>query len=226
MDISRKDIFKISLFGFAIILVVILSLIFSNNNENNKMFKQYDYVYKISTSYSESELISDLPQININNSEINDLNNKILDNYYDIATRDYASYSYTYGLYNDLLILFITTNIYDDSQFGNINYYGYYIDVVNGKVLSIDEVLSKLNLNNSDIDKVINDRYKLFYDNDSLNKEYSFDEYIKQINVDDNYTLSIENNILYLYKKVNYTHDIEESDKFGDIYQFKVKELK
>lgn len=214
------------LFGLVIIIILILSLIFSGNKENNKMFKQYDYVYSSETSYSNNDLISELPQININNKDINDLNNNILDIYYDIATRDYASYSYIYGVYNDLLILFVTTNVYDDSQFGNINYYGYYVDVVNGNILSLDEVLSKLDLSKSDIDKVIDDRYKLFYNSDSLRNEYSFEEYKKQINVDDNYTLSIDNNILYLYKKVNYTHDIEESDVFGDIYQFKVKDLK
>ena len=226
MEISKKDIFKIVLFGLVIIIILILSLIFSGNKENNKMFKQYDYVYSSETSYSNNDLISELPQININNKDINDLNNNILDIYYDIATRDYASYSYIYGVYNDLLILFVTTNVYDDSQFGNINYYGYYVDVVNGNILSLDEVLSKLDLSKSDIDKVIDDRYKLFYNSDSLRNEYSFEEYKKQINVDDNYTLSIDNNILYLYKKVNYTHDIEESDVFGDIYQFKVKDLK
>lgn len=226
MEISKKDIFKMVLFGLVIIIILILSLIFSGNKENNKMFKQYDYVYSSETSYSNNDLISELPQININNKDINDLNNNILDIYYDIATRDYASYSYIYGVYNDLLILFVTTNVYDDSQFGNINYYGYYVDVVNGNILSLDEVLSKLDLSKSDIDKVIDDRYKLFYNSDSLRNEYSFEEYKKQINVDDNYTLSIDNNILYLYKKVNYTHDIEESDVFGDIYQFKVKDLK
>lgn len=226
MEISKKDIFKMVLFGLVIIIILILSLIFSGNKENNKMFKQYDYVYSSETSYSNNDLISELPQININNKDINDLNNNILDIYYDIATRDYASYSYIYGVYNDLLILFVTTNVYDDSQFGNINYYGYYVDVVNGNILSLDEVLSKLDLSKSDIDKVIDDRFKLFYNSDSLRNEYSFEEYKKQINVDDNYTLSIDNNILYLYKKVNYTHDIEESDVFGDIYQFKVKDLK
>ena len=43
---------------------------------------------------------------------------------------------------------------------------------------------------------------------------------------DEYYTLSVEDNVVYVYKKINYTHDIEDSDNFGNIYQIKIKNLK
>ena len=54
----------------------------------------------------------------------------------------------------------------------------------------------------------------------------TFEEYKKILILDDVYTLSVEDNVVYVYKKINYTHDIEDSDNFGNIYQIKIKNLK
>ena len=53
----------------------------------------------------------------------------------------------------------------------------------------------------------------------------TFEEYKKMLILDDVYTLSVEDNVVYVYKKINYTHDIEDSDNFGNIYQIKIKNL-
>lgn len=226
MILEKKDYIKLGFLLFIILLIVILLLFFNKNEENLKLFKQYDYVYSSSTSYSENDYISNLPQINISGEAIEKINKEILDNYYDIATMEGSSYSYNFSVYNNLLILFIQTSYFDDSQYGNINYESYFVNVETGNVLSQNDTLKNLGLTQMDVDNKINEKFRLFYDNDSLKNEMTFEEYKKMLILDDVYTLSVEDNVVYVYKKINYTHDIEDSDNFGNIYQIKIKNLK
>ena len=103
MILEKKDYIKLSVLLFIILLIIIILLFFNKNDENLKLFKQYDYVYSSSTSYSNNEFISELPQVNVNSKSVNDINNEILDNYYDIATMENSSYSYRYSVYNNIL---------------------------------------------------------------------------------------------------------------------------
>lgn len=226
MILEKKDYIKLGVLLFIILLIVILLLFFNKNEENLKLFKQYDYVYSSNTSYSENDYISNLPQINISGAAIEKINKEILDNYYDIATMEGSSYSYNFSVYNNLLILFIQTSYFDDSQYGNINYKSYFVNVETGNVLSQNDALKNLGLTQTDVDNKINEKFRLFYDNDSLRNGMTFEEYKKMLILDDVYTLSVENNVVYVYKIINYTHDIEDSDKFGNIYQIKIKDLK
>lgn len=226
MNFEKKDYIKIGILSLLILFIIIILLFFNKNEENLKLFKQYDYVYSSSTSYSENEFISELPQVNVNSKSVSDVNNEILDNYYDIATMENSSYSYRYSVYNNILYLLIETNIYDDSQYGNINYRSYYVNVDTGNVLSLDDVINILGLTKNDIENKISEKYREFYNNDSLRNGMTFEEYKKMLILDDVYTLSVEDNVVYVYKKINYTHDIEDSDKFGNIYQIKIKDLK
>ena len=226
MTLDKKDYVKLGLLLLLILFIIIILLFFNKNEKNLKLFKQYDYIYSSSTDYSESEFISELPQINVNSKSVNDVNNEILNNYYDIATMENSSYSYRYSVYNNILYLLIETNIYDDSQYGNINYKGYYVNIENGNVLSLDDIINNLGLTKNDIDNKISEKYREFYNSDSLRNGMTFEEYKKMLILDDVYTLSVEDNVVYAYKKINYTHDIEDSDKFGNIYQIKIKDLK
>lgn len=226
MILDKKDYIKLGILLLLILLLIIILLFFNKKEENLKLFKQYDYVYSSSTNYSDNEFISELPQININSISANEANKEILDNYYDIATMENSSYSYRYSVYNNILFMLIETNIYDDSQYGNINYKSYYVNIENGNVLSLDDVIKILGLTKNEIDNKISEKYREFYNNDSLRNGMTFEEYKKMLILDDVYTLSVEDNVVYVYKKINYTHDIEDSDNFGNIYQIKIINLK
>ena len=90
----------------------------------------------------------------------------------------------------------------------------------------MDDVIKILGLTKNEIDNKISEKYREFYNNDSLRNGMTFEEYKKMLILDDVYTLSVEDNVVYVYKKINYTHDIEDSDNFGNIYQIKIKNLK
>ena len=90
----------------------------------------------------------------------------------------------------------------------------------------MDDVIKILGLTKNEIDNKITEKYREFYNNDSLRNGMTFEEYKKMLILDDVYTLSVEDNVVYVYKKINYTHDIEDSDNFGNIYQIKIKNLK
>ena len=90
----------------------------------------------------------------------------------------------------------------------------------------MDDLIKILGLTKNEIDNKISEKYREFYNNDSLRNGMTFEEYKKMLILDDVYTLSVEDNFVYVYKKINYTHDIEDSDNFGNIYQIKIKNLK
>lgn len=225
MDYDRKKFLKIIGFFVGILLVIILFVVFDLSGEtNNKLFKQFDYVYDNKTTYV-SDYISGIPQINVLSDEVNDLNSKIMSNYYDVVTRDYSGYSYKYCVINNLISLVIETNIYDDSEYGSISYYGYYVDLDTGKVLSGNEFLDRIGVSFDSVNSALNNRYMEFYSNDSLRLSMGFDDYYSMIDSDSDIVYFVQDNNLYLYKVINYTHDIIENDSYGNIYEFHVLKL-
>lgn len=225
MDYDKKKFFKFIGFFVGIALVIILFVVFDLSGEsNNKLFKQFDYVYDNKTTYV-SDYISGIPRINVLSDEVDDVNSKIMSNYYDVVTRNYSGYSYKYCVINNLLSLVIETNIYDDSEYGSIRYYGYYVDLDTGKVLSGDDFLDRIGVSFDSVNSALNKRYMEFYSNDSLRWSMGFDDYYSLIDSDSDIVYFVRDNNLYLYKVINYTHDIIENDGYGNIYEFYVLKL-
>lgn len=225
MDYDKKKFFKFIGFFVGIALVIILFVVFDLSGEsNNKLFKQFDYVYDNKTTYV-SDYISGIPRINVLSDEVDDVNSKIMSNYYDVVTRNYSGYSYKYCVINNLLSLVIETNIYDDSEYGSIRYYGYYVDLDTGKVLSGDDFLDRIGVSFDSVNSALNKRYMEFYSNDSLRWSMGFDDYYSLIDSDSDIVYFVRDNNLYLYKVINYTHDIIENDGYGNIYKFYVLKL-
>lgn len=224
MDYDNKKFIKVIGYFICFVLIVILFFVFDlSRDSNNKLFKQFDYVYENKSDYV-SDYVSGIPQINVLSEEVNKVNSIIISNYYDVVTADYSSYSYMYGMYGNYLSLVIETNVYDDSEYGSISYYGYYVDLESGKLLSDAEFLEKLNISNECIYNSLRDRFYKFYSNDSLSNSMVFDDYYDLIYNDDVVYL-IKDNSLYLYMVINYTHDIIEDSSYGNIYEYYINEL-
>ena len=68
----------------------------------------------------------------------------------------------------------------------------------------------------------INEYYKI----DSLSNTMSFSEYKNKVLGDDDFVYAIKDDTLYAYKVINYTQDIVHEYNGGNIYEFKIKDLK
>lgn len=225
MDYDSKKFIRVIGFVIFIVFIIVLFIIIDlTGDNNNKLFKQFDYVYENKSDYV-SDYISGIPQVNILSDDVNRVNSLIISNYYDVVTLDYSSYSYSYGVFNNLLSLVIETNVYDDSEYGSISYYGYYFDLDNGILLDEDEFLERINVSIDSIGYSLKNKYFEFYNNDSLSVSMNFEDYYNMINGSGSNVYLIRDDSLYLFRVINYTHDIIENSSYGNIYEYYVSDL-
>lgn len=226
MDISKKDIIKYCLYFLVFTIIIVFCLIFGRKSDNLKLYKQFDYVFGKDVGYTKEGIVSDLPNINILSDEVNLINKEIANNYYNVVLNDLVSYYYSYSLYNDILSLFIVSNVYDESEYGNITYYSYNIRLSDGHVLNDGEFLARLSIDENVVLNKVDEKIKSFYDIDSLNKSLSIDEYKRRLISDNIFVYTIRDDVLYAYKVINYTQDIVHEYTDGNIYEYKIMDLK
>lgn len=227
MDFDKKSLIKYFIIFGILVLILIGSVFFRRDNKNkSKLYKQYDFVYEITTDYYRDNIISNLPQINIVNDSISNLNKEIMNVYYNLVALDGSSYRYSYFIYDNILSLLIITNSFDDSEFGNIKYYSYNIDMNSFKVLSNNDLLDEIGISYDLVSDMIDNKVQNFYNIDSLKNEMTFNNYKTYILSDYDYRFAIIDNTLYMYHLINYTHDIVHDGDAGNIYEFKIANLK
>lgn len=219
MNYDRKKIISVIVVVCLLLLILILfSVLGGKENKNLKSFKQYDYVYSIDSDYM-NDYVSAIPQINVLSEDVNNINLEITNMYFSSVIKDLSSYNYYYGVYNNYLTLMIEINTNDESEYGKIQYYGYYVDLNTGNVISSDELLSYLGIMSDSVDKIIKNKYLKYYNNDSLKNTLSFSEYYNIVNGSSEMVFLIRDNSLFCYKLFNYTHDIIENESYGNIYE-------
>lgn len=226
MDINKKQIVKYGVYFLICILVIILCLIFGGGNNNNKLYKQFDYVYDKDLGYSKIDSISNLPVINLSSDAVLNVNKEITKKYYEVVLDETGEFYYSYQIFGDILSLLITTNRYDESEYGNICYSSYNIRLSDGYVYNSEELLSLLNLNQEDVLSKIDERVNEYYKIDSLKNSMSFSEYKNKVLGDGDFVYAIKDISLYAYMVINYTQDIVHEYNGGNIYEYKIKDLK
>ena len=113
----------------------------------------------------------------------------------------------------------------------DVKFEAYNIDLVKLKVLSNDEVLKMFGLDINYIDKVLNDKFKLFYEegikSNSIDRNISYEEYLRMHNISsfrDNIYLYINNSKLNVYLDYDFWADKEAGSFLASIgYVFEVE---
>lgn len=219
MNYDKNKIVSIIVVVCLLLIFIILFSIFGGKNDKNlKSFKQFDYIYSMDTDYM-SEYVSGIPQINILSDDVKNVNSEITSIYYNAVIKDLSSYNYYYGIYNNCLTLMVEINTNDESEYGNIKYYGYYVDLNTGNIISSDELLYNFGVLIDDVNQMLKNKYLNFYNNDSLKSGTSFSEYYNMLDNNSEKVFLIKDNGLYCYKLINYTHDIIENNSYGNIYE-------
>ena len=226
MEMSKNEVIKYAVYFLVCIFIIVLCLLFGGGNKNIKLYKQFDYVYDKDLGYSKGVSVSNLPVVNLSSDAVLDVNKEITNKYYEIVLDETGEFYYSYQIYDDFLSLLITTNRYDESEYGNISYNSYNIRLSDGYVYNNGEVLSLLNLNQEDVLKKIDERINEYYKIDSLSNTMSFSEYKNKVLGDNDFVYAIKDDTLYAYKVINYTQDIVHDYNGGNIYEFKIRNLK
>ena len=226
MNLDKRLIFKIIIIVICFVLLLIsLFFIRTSKNSDYKIFKNEDFIVEEKTEYV-NDYITGLPIINVNTEEVRNLNKDISSIYYDLALfNDFSLFSYKYTIYDNVLVLFISTTKYDDSEYGKIDYYSYYVDLNDFKVLTSDKFLSRISVSYREVNNIIDNRLRSYYNKDSFKSSMDFIEYKDFLLKNKDYAYFINNNVLYLYVSLNYTKDLIESTQFGNIYEFKIMNL-
>ncbi len=208
-----------------LVVVIILSIgaiVLSNITKNNKTLSEYDYVLEKETEFSEDPYTGKLPIINLNSSEVQKINNIIMNKYYRCAYGSDVFY-YDYYVYKDILSLFIRITHVDGTEYGDIEYLVYNINVKTGKELSNSEVLKYLNISENEVDNIITKRLNDYYDIDTMKGYLSFNDYILSIKYSkDNNKLVILDNNLYVYTTFKLTSSLV-NDYAGNINEIEIK---
>lgn len=217
---NQKKILIITLAVLGII-TIILTIVSKSIGSDNKALKGQDYIIEKETEYKNKGL---LPRINLKGKEIEKINDTIVEKYYSVAYTEYDTFNYEYSVYKDILSFHIIVTYNDDSEYGNMENLTYNIDVKTNEILSNDEVVEKLGLNQKDVNKKIEDRLEKWYNSDSLKEQLSYEEYKKKLGFDKSKnSLFIRNNKLYYYMPIYVTHDLLSYE--GNVFEIELEKL-
>lgn len=221
---KNNKIIYIGLFSLVVlILVVCISTLISNGRkfDVSKLLvdNNYDVVY----------LVGNIPKINMSSVDVDKINSEIND-YYSLNDNG-DRFDYEYNVSVDTLSVLLTRYIIVENK-EYIEYKSYVIDLNNLKLLDQDEILNKYDITSSDLSFFMNNKFLNFYA-DLLDKGYldgnkcDYDCFIVNCNfqdIDEDNTLYIKNNHLYLYKFFNIYTDYNYNEFFSyDDFVFNVK---
>lgn len=225
MDEENKEKIKKIVIVSIILFVVlgILTLILKSNKESNKVLNIQDYIVEKETNYSNTKGL--MPIINLKGKEIENINNEIMNKYYSVAYNEFDEFEYEYTIYKDILSILVTITYATDSEYGNIEYYTYNINIKKNKVLTNEELYKYLDIKKEQIKDKIDLKYQDFYKKDQLKADLSYKEYLKIINYkEENNRFVIKENSLYNYNVITLTQDLINYP--GNINEIKLISLK
>jgi len=221
---KNNKIIYIGLFSLVVlILVVCISTLISNGRkfDVSKLLvdNNYDVVY----------VVGNIPKINMSSVDVDKINSEINDYYSLNDNGDRIDYEYNVSV-DTLSVLLTRYIIVENKEY--IEYKSYVIDLNNLKLLDQDEILNKYDITSSDLSFFMNNKFLNFYA-DLLDKGYldgnkcDYDCFIVNCNfqdINEDNTLYIKNNHLYLYKFFNIYTDYNYNEFFSyDDFVFNVK---
>ncbi len=194
---NNENQIKIFIFIVAIFLLVLLIYgisLLSNRNNNVLLDSSKPIVY---TTYKNSELNKDIPQVNIKKIS-DDINNQIIEftnPYKDVETN---AIKYNYEVNGNVLSLIVIIENYEIEGPADTIFLSYNIDLKKLKVLSNEELLKLFNYDENTMLETINKNFNDYYQDEldkRIIKNMTYEEYL---NIHEIYDLR---NQMYYYVK-------------------------
>lgn len=159
-----------------IVIIAILWIGYISLFREKEVYKDYsekkantdlDYVYSSEKvkNFFNTTIIDEIPQFNLEGSQVLKLNDKIIADYKEIRTNNDYIYNYKYYISNNIVSLIVDTTY---SELGNTlyqttKYYTYNYDLENDRVISNKELLDKYKLSDNDIKLFLENKYINYY---------------------------------------------------------------
>lgn len=201
----------------------------SNSNKN------YVYTVKKVKNVYQDDTYDEVPRINLNGKNIENINKRILLNYEQVSQKIEYNYEYQFSVSKNILSLLVSYGYYLDENdneptrnFETIN-----IDLRTGSILSSDDILNKFHLTRKSVNDYLGVKFYDIY-NGLIDYKYftkkqcDYSCFLKNRQISDNYlnglSLYVEDGSLIGYKFF-YTYSIyNEQDYFKiDDYKFIIK---
>lgn len=158
MKSNKKKFYIIIAFIILIVIIFIFNIVNTSKNKNKEISNK-DYVF----TQVENNNKQMLPYINIKGDKIDIINDKISTEYFNIVLNDKNTFTYNYYIEDNILYIFITIEKYNENNIMNPKYIAYYINVDDGTIYNIKDILKKHKIDynsiESKITKIINSSY-------------------------------------------------------------------
>ena len=227
---KKKSNEKLYIFGTVLLLIVIFiyGMFLLTKNDNDILLDNTKTI--VYTSYENKDLEKSVPAINVKKVS-EELNNNISQLVTPYLNKENNKVYYKYQVNGNILSLIVIVEDFAVEGTLDVKFETYNIDLVKLKVLSNDEVLKMFGLDINYIDKVLNDKFKLFYEegikSNSIDRNISYEEYLRMHNISsfrDNIYLYINNSKLNVYLDYDFWADKEAGSFLASIgYVFEVE---
>lgn len=203
--------------------------------EKKDLEKEYIYVIQKQENPSQEDVYDEVPTINLEGENINQINENIIKKYEQVSSKTDYDYTYEFNQSDSILALKITYAYYpNETALYPIRYFEtYHINLRNGKVLSDDEILKMYQVKSEQVNSFLEAKFKGYY-RDLVNqkfyteKECNYKCFLENRGISDNYlngtSYYIQNGSLTVLKYFYIHSDYLEENYFKNTnYQFIVK---
>ena len=196
-----------------IIFIIIYGFISNKSFVINKQDNSKDIIYEKLNDKNKH-----IPFINLVGEDIDKVNDNIdlFVNYY--LNDESVNIDYDYNKNGNILSILVRIIDPKTADSPEIKFTSYNIILNNSSLISDDELFSIFNSNSDEINKIIENSFIDFYNNNEINKSISYNDYLKYRNNYFNYNKDISYYIdkgkIYGYLNINSGIDYSEYDYF------------
>lgn len=223
--------------GIAIFLVIcFVMFLYHHFFYISKVNKNKDYIYtaRQDVNYSQDNVYSKMPKINLEGKKFDTINQKIEEKYLSVISQKEYDYEYEFNKSKNILSLKISHSYFENSNLNPKRYFKTYnINLNDGHIYTNKELLEKYHITEKKLNSYLEYKFKSYY-NDLIKYKYftkekcNYDCYLKNRGITSNYlediNLYVKNGSLTLYKFFYTYSSFEEEGYFSNpTYRFIIK---
>lgn len=166
--VKKRQLHPVEYLQLGLAVLTIFGIIYFSIYQNNR--KNYTYIKVDKNSplvitrfdNENSKYPITVPYININTEEIKNINSEILTFSQALASKKKSVILYEYEVNGEILSLVLTA-IDNSTDIPKIDFKTYNIDLKDAKVLTNDEILNLYGITSADVEKVLENKFKKYY---------------------------------------------------------------
>lgn len=237
---KRKRKVSIKLFGmigiFIFFFILLVMFFYQNYFHLSKVNKNKDYIYtaRQDVNYSQDDVYSKMPKINLEGKKFAAINKRIEENYLSVVSQKEYDYEYEFNKSKNILSLKISYSYLEADKLNPKRYFKTYnINLNDGHLYTNRELLDKYHITEKKLNSYLEYKFKSYY-HELIKYKYftkeqcNYDCYLKNRGITNNYlediNLYVKDGSLTLYKFFYTYSSFEEEGYFSNpTYRFIIK---